>query len=133
MKLQIKWSKPVELEDASSENQIYTAPIEKLPDAPGIYIFGHQWGSGLLEALYVGRAARIKGRIKRHFNNLRLMQHVRNAKNGKRIVLAGRLVAKPGQRVDKCLKIIERGCIRHFLMEQLGLRYSLMRARELLK
>jgi hypothetical protein len=32
-------------------------------------------------------------------------------------VLAGKFIAKPGQQVDKCLRIIERGFIRYFLSE----------------
>jgi hypothetical protein len=45
------------------------------------------------------------------------MQHLKGAKNGRRIVLAGKFIAKPGQQVDKCLRIIERGFIRYFLSE----------------
>lgn len=117
MKLSIQWSKPLALKDATRENLIYRAEIEKLPSAPGIYVFGRRWGKNQFEALYVGKANRIRGRVKGHFNNLSLMQHLRNAKNGKRIVLAGRFVAKPGQQIDKCLKVIERGFIRYFLSE----------------
>lgn len=117
MKLHIEWGRPIILKDARRENLIYKVDVEKLPDAPGIYIFGRRWGSGQFEALYVGKANRLRGRIKGHFNNLRVMQHLKNAKNGKRIVLAGRLVTKPGQQIDKCLKVIERGFIRHFLSE----------------
>ena len=45
------------------------------------------------------------------------MQHLRNAKNGKRIMLAGRLLTKPGQRLPKCLVLAERALIRYFLSE----------------
>lgn len=45
------------------------------------------------------------------------MQHLRNAKAGKRIVLCGRIVTKPGQRLEKCLVLIERALIRYFLSE----------------
>lgn len=117
MKLHVEWSKPVVLKDARRENLIYKADIEKLPSAPGVYIFGRRWGRGQFEALYVGKANRIKGRVKGHFNNLRLMQHLRNAKNGKRVILAGKIVTKPGQQLEKCLKMIERGFIRYFLSE----------------
>lgn len=117
MRLQLEWSKPIALKDASRDNLIYKADIEKVPNVPGVYIFGRRWGRNQFEALYVGKANRIKGRVKGHFNNLRLMQHLRNAKNGKRIILAGRIVTKPGQQLDKCLKMIERGFIRYFLSE----------------
>lgn len=117
MKLHIEWTKPVTLKDASRENLIYKADIEKLPSVPGIYMFGRRWGPGQFEALYVGKANRIKGRVKGHFNNLRLMQHLKNASNGKRIILAGKIVTKPGQQLQKSLRLIERGFIRYFLSE----------------
>ncbi len=117
MKLYLDWSKPIVLRDASRENLIYKVDLDKLPRSPGIYVFGRRWGKGQFEALYVGKANRIRSRVKSHFNNLRLMQHLRNAKNGKRILLAGRIVTRPGQQLAKCLKILERGFIRYFLGE----------------
>ncbi len=117
MKLHIEWTKPVVLKDASREKLIYKADLEKLPSSPGIYMFGRRWGRGQFEALYVGKANKIKGRVKGHFNNLRLMQHLKSAKNGKRIILAGKIVTKPGQQLGKCLILIERGFIRFFLSE----------------
>lgn len=116
MKLHIEWARPLALKDARRENLIYKADTSKLPSAPGIYMFGRRFG-GQFEALYVGKASRISGRVKGHFNNLRLMQHLRNAKSGKRIVLAGRVLTKPGQQLEKCLRLIERGFIRYFLSE----------------
>ena len=117
MKLQIQWAKPVPLRDATRDNLIYKADLDKLPDAAGIYVFGRRWGREKFEALYVGKATRIRGRVKGHFNNLRLMQHLHNAKNGRRVLLAGKIVTRPGQGLDKCLTILERGFIRYFLSE----------------
>jgi hypothetical protein len=45
------------------------------------------------------------------------MQHLKNAKAGKRIVLAGHIITKPGQQMDRCLPLIERALIRYFLSE----------------
>lgn len=67
--------------------------------------------------MYVGKANGIRGRVKNQLNNLRLMQHLKNAKAGKRIVLAGRIVTKPGQQLDRSLPLIERALIRYFLSE----------------
>jgi len=94
MKLHVEWARPVALKDASHENLIYKAELGKLPSAPGIYMFGRRWGKQF-EALYVGKANRIQGRVKEHFNNLRLMQHLKNAKNGKRIILGERSSPSP--------------------------------------
>ena len=124
MKLHIEWTKPVVLKDASREKLIYKADLEKLPSSPGIYMFGRRWGRGQFEALYGGKANKIKGRVKGHFNNLRLMQHLKSTKNGKRIILAGKIVTKPGQQLGKCLMLIERGFIRFFLSSSLSVLQS---------
>jgi hypothetical protein len=117
VKMVVEWMKPLVLKDARSENLIYKAAIERLPLSSGIYIFGRRWGRGEFEALYVGKAKRIRGRVRGQLNNLRLMQHLRNAKGGKRLILAGKVVTRPGQQIEKCLTVIERGYIRHFLSE----------------
>ena len=104
------------LRDGKKENLIYTVDLAKLPSAAGVYIFGRRWGRDF-EALYVGKAERIRGRVKTQTNNLRLMQHMKNAKGGTRIVLAGRIMTKPGQQLAKSLLLIERALIRYFLSE----------------
>jgi hypothetical protein len=116
MILNYEWGRPLVLRDASKLNLIYTTAIDKLPDASGIYIFGRRYGKSF-EALYVGQATNIRGRVRGQFNNLRLMQHLRNAKTGKRIVLAGRFYAKPGQKLKKSMDLAELALIRHFLSE----------------
>jgi len=116
MKLSVEWSRPIPLKDAAKQNLIYSVVLDKLPTSPGVYVFGRRWGQKF-EALYVGKANGIRGRVKNQLNNLRLMQHLKNAKDGKRIVLAGRIITKPGQQLDKCLPLIERALIRYFLSE----------------
>jgi len=116
MILHMNWSRPIQLKDASKDNMIYTVDLSKVPDRAGVYIFGRRFGSNF-EALYVGKATRIRGRIRGHFNNLRLMQHLRNAKIGKRLLLAGVLQGKPGQKLPKSLTLAERALIRYFLSE----------------
>jgi hypothetical protein len=116
MKLHIEWNRPVSLKDGAKQNLIYFVDPSKLSTASGIYILGRRWGSDL-EALYVGKANNIRSRVKGQFNNLRLMQHLRNAKTGKRILLTGRIVTRPGQRLEKSLLLLERALIRYFLSE----------------
>jgi hypothetical protein len=116
MELNVEWTRPILLKDAAAQNLIYTMDIEKLPRSAGIYIFGRQWGSSR-EALYVGKANDIRARVKGQLNNLQLMQHLRNAKTGKRIILAGRVITKRGQRREKCLRLVERALIRYFMSE----------------
>ena len=116
MDLHIEWGRPVQLKDASKENLIYSLDLDQVGKRPGLYIFGRRWG-GQFEALYVGKAGNVKARVKGHLNNLRLMQHLRNAKSGKRIVLAGRILTKPGQQLSKTMSLAERALIRFFLAE----------------
>ncbi len=116
MKLDLEWYRSFPLKDATDVNMIYSLNLSRLPSKAGVYIFGRKWGDGF-EALYVGKADRIRGRVKGQLNNLRLMQHLRNSKTGKRILLAGVLRTRPGQQLAKCLKLVERGLIRHFLSE----------------
>ncbi|HWV52074.1 GIY-YIG nuclease family protein [Pseudorhodoplanes sp.] len=116
MILALDWSRPIPLKDASKQNLIYSVALDKMPIASGVYVFGRRYGSKF-EALYVGKANRIRGRVKGQLNNVRLMQHLKNAKSGKRVVLAARFVPKPGQQKPNCLKLIERALIRYFLSE----------------
>jgi hypothetical protein len=116
MKLQLEWARPVPLRDARRQNLIYSVDLNKLPKVAGVYIFGRRFGKDF-EALYVGKANRIRSRVRGQLNNLRLMQHLNNAKAGKRMVLSGRFVAKPGQTLPKCLVLLERALIRYFLSE----------------
>ncbi len=116
MKLQVEWSRPIQLRDASNDNMIYGVDLTRITAGSGVYIFGRRWGSQF-EALYVGKAGKIRSRVKSHLNNLRLMQHLHNAKTGKRVVLAGRLITKRGQQISKCMVLTERALIRYFLSE----------------
>src|SRR5438067_11647462 len=117
MKLHVDWERPILLRDATKDNMIYGLDLNRVTTGAGVYIFGRRWG-GQFEALYVGKAGNsIRGRVRGHLSNLRLMQHLRNAKTGQRVVLAGRLVARRGQRLSKGLGLAERALIRYFLSE----------------
>ena len=107
MKLHLEWTRPISLRDGSRQNLIYSVDPSKLPKVAGIYVFGRRYGSNF-EALYVGMAGDIRGRIGQQLERVPLMKHLQKAKNGKRIVLAGRFVPLPGQQEAKCLKLIER-------------------------
>lgn len=116
MKLHLKWGTPLRLSDGSKLNLIYTFDFDKLPKSAGIYIFGRRHGSQF-EALYVGKAGNLRARTKGQINNLRLMQHLKNSKNGSRLIRAGVFVPRQGQQESKCLDILERALIRYFLSE----------------
>ena len=119
MELNVEWGGPILLRTGTcDDNCIYTVDLKKLPAAPGIYILARRWGGGSYGALYIGVSRNLRNRIRSQLlGNVRLMEHLRTAKGGKRVVIAGRFIAKPGQRVEKCLRMIERALIRHFLSE----------------
>src|SRR5688572_9537814 len=98
MNLHVEWGRPIQLKNASRNSVGYDLDLRKITNQAGVYIFGRRYGSQL-EALYVGKAGNIQSRVKGHLNNLRLMQHLRDAKTGQRIVLAGSLVTKRGQKL----------------------------------
>jgi hypothetical protein len=45
------------------------------------------------------------------------MLHLQRAKIGKKVLLTGRFVPRPGQKAEKCVTLIERALIRYFLSE----------------
>ena len=116
MKLVVEWEKPILLRSGAKDGLIYMMDLDKVPDVPGIYVFARRWGKSY-EALYVGKGERVRRRIRGQLNNLRLMRHVEAAKTGRRVLLVGQALPKPGQRLPKVLSILERAFIRHFLLE----------------
>jgi hypothetical protein len=89
------------------QNLLYTFDHRKLPIGAGVYVFGRRFGRNF-EALYVGKANAIRWRVRGQLKNLPLMLHLKNGKIGKRVVLAGRFISKPGQQGKKCLTLLER-------------------------
>jgi hypothetical protein len=68
MKLEVEWERPIPLKDGRHQNLIYTVDQLKLPNVAGVYVFGRRWGQGF-EALYVGKASSVRGRVKGQLNN----------------------------------------------------------------
>lgn len=117
MKLRLEWGRPMPLRNAArDENLIYAFDHTKLPITTGVYVFGRRYGKNF-EALYVGKANAIRWRVRGQLKNLPLMLHLKKAKSGKRVILAGRFISKPGQKEQKCLTLLERALIRYFLSE----------------
>lgn len=117
MELKIQWMRPQPLTNGSRTGLIYTTTLDKLPEKCGIYIFGRHWGKSKFGALYVGKAHNVRSRVKGQLNNLRLMRHVQSATSGKRLLMAGIFATKSDRRKEKCLPLLERAFIRHFLSE----------------
>lgn len=107
---------PTPLINGAKQKLIYACDLERLPEDAGVYVFGRRFGKKF-EALYVGKAKTIRKRVKTQLQNVKLMMHIKGAKNGRRILLAGRFRGAPGQQEAKCLLLIERAMIRYFLSE----------------
>src|SRR5258708_7714363 len=115
MDLLLNWRKPIAL-SASKKTGMYEVALDEIPETPGVYIFGRGHGESI-EALYVGLATDLRFRINRQLNNHRLMRHIENAKTGARGIIVGEWRSRPGQTSEKCLPLIERSLIRHFVLE----------------
>jgi hypothetical protein len=115
MRLAIEWARPVQLRKGRG-GLIYTVDLDKIERDPGVYVFARRWGSSF-EALYVGKSQNLRARIRGHLNNLRLMKHLETAKTGRRFVILGHPLTKPGQRLPKVLSVLEKALIRYFLSE----------------
>jgi hypothetical protein len=113
MKIHVQWGRPI---DIRGKGIAGTLDLRKLPLVSGVYIFGRRRRRGF-EVAYIGRAENIRKRIKKQLNNLRLMQHLQNARGGRRLLLVGRFASRPGQQPAKSLVLLERALIRHFLSE----------------
>lgn len=114
MNIEVAWSPPIPMKRTRSAG--YSIDLVRVPEASGVYVFGRRWGEGF-EALYVGTALDIRSRINDQLNNVRLMSHIKEAKVGNRVVVAGVILTKGGQRIEKCLTLVENALIRYFLSE----------------
>lgn len=117
MELDVFWHPPIDLREDHDDGLILTCELEKLPEEPGVYAFCRTFGDKI-EPLYIGRAADLRSRIKGHFKgSVRLMNKIKDAKIGQKVVLAGEWRAKPGQSAHKALAIIESALIKYAIAE----------------
>jgi len=115
MDLRVLWYKPVKLRKSRPGSiYIYELDLDCVPDKPGVYIFMRKFGRNL-NPLYVGKAQNMRTRIGQQLVALKLMKGLENAEIGSRVVVFGEFVSRPGQNENKCLLLIEKALIRHFL------------------
>jgi hypothetical protein len=115
-KIKLEWLTQIPLGDGSRENLIYSVERSKLPDLPGVYVFGRLFGKNF-EALYVGKAISIRSRLNSQFKNLPLMMHIKKSPRGTKVVLIGCHPPSPGTNPGRRIILAERALIRHFLAE----------------
>jgi hypothetical protein len=115
------WGTPVQLRVAAS-GAIYECPdLDSIPASPGIYIFYRKHGERV-SPLYIGRSRNIRNRIKQHLNSVKLMQAIYEAQSGSRFVIYCEPITKPGQDLDKVLRLLENALIDHAMSEGHDLR-----------
>jgi hypothetical protein len=115
VQLRIEWSKPLPIKH-SGHGVGYSIDANAFEQEPAIYIFGRKWGRSY-EALYVGQTKKLRSRLMGHINNLSLMEHLRDAKTGQRVLIIGRPALRQGQQIAKVLDVAEKTLIRHFISE----------------
>lgn len=117
MKIHLKWEKPVRLRDGAKQYMIYySTKLDRLPNAPGIYVFARQFANAMIP-LYVGKAGRLKNRVEQQLGHLKLMKKIESSPNGRRFLLVARVDFLPGQQERKVLTIVERALIKHALAQ----------------
>lgn len=116
MNIKIHWTTALTLR--TDPKLIYSPSIlESVDDVPGVYVFARKYGRRVTP-LYVGKALKLKGRIKQQLNNLRLMRQIQDwEKNGARVLLLGYLKVHGSQDVGTALDVVERALIEHGLAE----------------
>jgi hypothetical protein len=117
MDLRITWHYPVKLKKSRSDSlSIYELDLEKAPAQPGVYVFMRRFGR-TLNPLYVGKAQNLRARVGQQLGTVKLMKGIQNAANGSRALVFGEFIPRPGQNANRCVLLIEKALIRHFLSE----------------
>lgn len=118
MRLQLKWGPLIPLRDGTPENMIFRIDhLDKLPNTPGVYVFGRKLGGHTFVPTYIGQAQRLRGRIIRQFNNARLMLGLKSTPGRRRFLAVGQITSKPGLSMKSALNVAERILIEHALAE----------------
>ncbi|MHB1283374.1 MAG: GIY-YIG nuclease family protein [Metallibacterium scheffleri] len=116
MNLSVKWQAPISLLNGDKQNLIYVADgLDDWSNVPGVYMFARIFNDEI-SPLYIGKAERLGARAWQHFkNNTRLMNGIKKAKIGNKVIILGKFTPKPGQSTKKCIALIERALIDHAL------------------
>ena len=111
MKVGVHWGKPIPRRSGRRDNLIYTIDdLDVIPSNAGVYVFG-RLNRDELVPLYVGQARRLRSRIKNQFNNARLMVGIQRSPGRRRVVVAGEVIAAPGQQLGPTLNLVEKALI----------------------
>jgi hypothetical protein len=104
------WNQPIILPTGQKD-----PAIKSIPATPGVYVFFRQHGQRKVQIFYVGKAKKLRGRIRGQLNNHALMTAITNAKNGQRKVVWAELKLRPNQTEASALRAAEKLMIRHYV------------------
>lgn len=107
----LRWQQPQLL-----RSYPYVPNLDLIPKSPGVYVFYRKHGASF-QVFYVGKALNLRGRLKGQLNNLKLMNGIKSAANGARLLAYSEVVLKPGQKVASAIHAAEKLLIRHFVDE----------------
>lgn len=116
MNINTFWHQPIYLEDGSKENYIFYVDEGQFPDEAGCYVFFSQYGERR-RIIYIGRASNLRARTKNQFNNVKLMNGIKNFSKGYKMVMYCTIKTKRGQNLKKALEILEKNLIKYAFTE----------------
>jgi hypothetical protein len=116
MNVELIWHQPLRLVDDLPQ-PFYSCPnFMDVPETPGIYVFARVRGR-TCQPLYIGLATCLRSRISQHLVSIRLMDGIRQAPGGRRVILVGEATNLPARGGRTILASVERALIRHAVAE----------------
>lgn len=112
MKIDATWSQPLPLAKDRTGKLVYTLDLEKLPQKPGVYVFGRQHGESIAP-IYIGETMTLRSRVKKHLESVPLMHAVRDAAGGSRFLIYCTIKSRSEEKSKKQVEILERALILH--------------------
>lgn len=117
MDIELDWSRPIRLSRSRDQQRIFEPPdLDDIPRTPGVYIFARRRGDAFVP-IYIGKADRLRRRIRQQLNNLRLMLGLEAAPSRARFVLYAEYGGRPGPRASRAIAIAERALIEYALAQ----------------
>lgn len=102
------WHKPIDLIEINYDRKHEL--IYQIPETYGVYIF-HRRYAQFGEALYIGKASNLKRRITQELNAKELIEHIRDAKKGSKLLSFAEIQAHGNCNKDKYIDDIESALI----------------------
>jgi hypothetical protein len=115
------WSKPVRLTVATAGAIYVCDELDRLPAAPGVYIFYRKHGERI-EPLYIGKSGDVRNRVFQHLDSVRLMTAIYESQAGGRYVICCEPKVKSGQKMSRILGVLENALIDYAMAEGYELR-----------